>query len=84
MILSLNHIIQTYLLEKNCNHLHFKNLRFQKSGCVNLTMPKKARMSFRYIGVILNKIVGEKKTEGLKEQEEDNISQRITKNNNYL
>ncbi|MDF2768828.1 MAG: hypothetical protein K0S91_1663, partial [Nitrososphaeraceae archaeon] len=34
---------------------------------------KEARMSFRDIGAILNKMDGEKKTEGSKEEEQDNI-----------
>ena len=59
-------------------------LDFYNQGKTIHEIAREARVSFRDIGVILNKIVGEKKTEGLKEQEEDNISQRITKNNNYL
>jgi hypothetical protein len=34
---------------------------------------KQARMSFRDIGAILNKVIEDKKTEGLKEEEQDNI-----------
>ena len=32
-------------------------------------IPKQARMSFRDIGVILNKVMEDKKTEGLKEEQ---------------
>ena len=37
---------------------------------------KEARISPRDIGVILNKVIEEKKTKGLKEEEQDNIDSK--------
>src|SRR5687768_8185422 len=49
---------------------------YYNQGKTHREIAKEARISPRDIGVILNKVIGEKKTEGLKEQEEDNINSK--------
>jgi|ERR671922_2215034 transcriptional antiterminator len=46
---------------------------YYNQGKTYREISKEARISPRDIGVILNKVIKEKKTEGLREEEQDNI-----------
>jgi hypothetical protein len=55
-------------------------LELYNQGKTIREIAKEARMSFRDIGVILNKSVEEKKTEGLKGEQQDNIDSEKNQN----
>src|SRR5919107_2783468 len=54
---------------------------FYKQGKTIREIAKEARMSFRDIGVILNKTVEEKKTEASKQEQEQNNNNGVVENN---